>query len=340
MSETAAEAKAFSEGALVVLSIGKKSWSTRLTPQDMGLTEFPSNWKPGRRLLLPDEALQKVDAIEGQARRYLDSRSFQFGKRQARVKFRFVHVSKLRDTLETLKGYSVQYFEAVTSLVQDYEKLKKQMEHDYPEQWPALQKLYVDANAIEKDYYFFYEPAAMIFPDSMTVMKRYEIEQTEKRLKEAEAAKDANIGELRRQAEEHRRNLERDEHEFRQQAESRVDEFVEEAVKSLRELVVKTFQQITDKIKDKKSVIKTNVDSLREVIAHVRDMDFLNDQAFHRQLDQVRDLLDTTSDFKDNDAATAELNRVLNGTIAFVEKTTSEAAASAKKTYFARKLAI
>jgi len=323
-----------------VLSIGKKSWSTRLTPQDMGLTEFPQNWKPGRRLLLPDEALQKVDAIEGQARRYLDSRSFQFGKRQARVKFRFVHVSKLRDTLKTLKGYSVQFFEAVKSLVNDYEKLKLQMERDYPEQWPALQKLYIDASAIEKDYYFFYEPAAMIFPDSMTVMKRYEIEQTEKRLKEAEAAKDANIGELRRQAEDHRRTLEHDEREFRQQAESRVDEFVEEAVKSLRELVVKTFQQITDKIKDKKSVIKTNVDSLHEVIAHVRDMDFLNDQAFHRQLDQVRELLDTTSDFKDNDAATAELNRVLNGTIEFVEKTTNEAASSAKKTYFARKLAI
>lgn len=339
MSESA-EQKAFQDGSLVVVSIGKKSWATQLTPQDMGLKEFPANWKAGRRLILPNDALKNIDTIEGQARRYLDSRSFNFGKAQTRVKYRFVHLAKLFDTIHTLENYREQFFGAVKALKGDYEKLKEQMALDYPDQWPALEKLYPNVDDIDRHYYFLIETVQMTFPTGFSAMKNYELKRMEEILHEAEVGKAANLEDLRRQTEEHRRNLERMEKEQRDEAQGRVEQFVEEAVKSLRSKVVETFQQITAKIQDKKAVIKTNVDSLREVIAHVRDMDFLNDTAFHRQLDDVRQLLDTTTEFKDNNAATEALNAALSSTIKFVNDTTEKAAADARKTYFGRKLAI
>jgi hypothetical protein len=337
-----AEQKAFQEGALVVLSIGKKSWMTKLTAEDLGLKpeELPKNWKPGRKLLLPEEALAKVDTLEGQSRRYLDSRSFSFGQKKTRVKYRFVHLDKLYDTLVTLENYREQYFKAVQGLITDYDKLKQQMATEYPDQWPKLEKLYPKNDVIEQEYYFTIEPVEMTFPTGMTAMQRHQLAKIDRNLKEAEAAKVENIAELRRDAEQHRHNLARMEQEQRAAAQTRVEQFVEEAVKTLRGKVVETFQGIAEKIRDKKTVIKSNIDSMKEVIAYVRDMDFLNDSAFHRQLDQVRTLLDTTTDFKDNAAATTALDQALKDTIEFVNKTTDEAAASAKKTYFARKLAI
>lgn len=305
----------------------------------MGLNEFPANWKPGRRLILPEEALAKIDTLEGQSRRYLDSRSFLFGKR-IRAKHRFVHLSKLYETITTLEGYQKQYIEIVSALQKDYEALKRKMAADFPDQWSALEKLYIPVEAISDRYYFLIETVAMTFPTGMTVMHRYELDRIDKNLKEAEAAKALNLAELREQAAVHRANLERMEKESRVAAQERIDQLVEEAVTSLRGMVVKIFQSIADKIRDHKSIIKSNVDSMREVILHVRDMDFLNDQAFHRQLDQVRTLLDTTLDFKDNAQATAALDKTLSDTIAFINKTTEAATAAAKQTYFARKLAI
>ncbi len=326
----------------MVLSIGKKSWTTKLTPEDLGIKpeDLPKNYKPGRKLLLPEEALAKIDTIEGQSRRYLDSRSFQFGKKQTRVKYRFVHLGKLYDTLMTLENYQKQYFDAVDGLVKDYEALKAQMEKDFPEQWPRLKEQYVPTEHIRREYYFLVEPMEMTFPTGMTVMQRFELERIDRSLREAEVAQATNLAQLRMDADRHRQNLARLETEQRESAKDRVEQFVEEAVRSLRGKVVETFQSITDKIKDKKSVIKSNIDSMKEVIAYVRDMDFLNDAAFHRQLDQVRTLLDTTGDFKDNAQAVSALDKALSETIAFVNKTTDEAAASAKKTYFGRKLAI
>ena len=342
MPEVNKEMTAFQQGALVTISIGQKSWATTITPQDLGLAEFPANWKPGRKLLLPEEALQKISTIEGQARRYLDSRSFQYGRRKARVKFRFVEFRKLFDTILTLENYREQYFAAVKELKENYEALQKQMETDFPDQWSALSKMYPPFEQVEKAeaYYFLIDQAEMAFPSGLSAMQRYELEKIDKHLKEAEEAKVANLEELRRQAEANRQRLHRIAEEARREAEARVEEFVEESIKSLRGEVVKVFQQITEKIRDKKSLIKPNIDSMRAAIDRVKDMDFLDDVAFKQQLDQVKAVLDGTEQFKDNDAATAALNKVLGETISFVEKTTEAAVASAKKTYFARKLAI
>ena len=184
------------------------------------------------------------------------------------------------------------------------------------------------------------ETVEMVFPNAMTTMKKYELQEADARLKAAEVAHADNLEELRKQTQEHRDNLERMEKEQRASAEARIEQLLDEAVRALRSKVVDTFREITDKIRDKKSVLKSNMNSITDVIAYVKEMDFLDDASFHAQLDQVRELLDRTSEFKDNEAATAELDKLLSSTVEFVQKTTDEAVASAKKTYFARKLAL
>ena len=119
----------------------------------------------------------------------------------------------------------------------------------------------------------------------------------------------------------------------------RAEQFVENAVKQLRGKVVEVFTQITNKIKDGKSIIKTNLETIRATLHDVRRMDFIGDDAaFHAQLDRVQQLIDSGREFRDDAAAVRELNAVLQGAVTHINQTDANAIQKAKQTYFGRRL--
>lgn len=333
------ETRAYEDGALVVVSIGKKSWKMTLTPADFGMTEFPKNFEPGRRRLLPDDALCKIDLLEGQARRAADKFAFNFGLQNTRVKHRWIQISKLGLVLVTLDELKASYLAAVEDLITRYEEHKAKMKADFPDQWPFLEKAYIPKEAIAGEYYFEYEVINMVFPSQMSAVKKFELQQADLAVldrKRAEEMTQSELLELRRQ---HQERLDRILQQQQKMAVDRAEQFVEGAVRQLRGKVVEVFTQITDKIKDGKSIIKTNLDTIKATLHEVRRMDFIGDDAaFHAQLDRVQTLIESGREFRDDAAALRELNAALQGAVTHINTTDAAAVQKAKQTYFGRRL--
>lgn len=339
MSDLSREMKAFEEGALVVVSVGKKSWKMTLTPKDFGLEEFPKNFEPGRRRLLPDDALNRIDYLEGQARRAADKFAFNFGLQNTRVKHRWVQLSKLGLVLVTLDEIKANYFQAVSDLIEKYEEHKNKMKADFPDQWPFLEKAYIAKESIQDEYYFEFEVINMVFPSQMSAVKKFELQQADLAVLDREKAAAMTQQDLAKMRRDHQERLERILRQQQEMAVSRAEQFVENAVKQLRGKVVEVFQQITGKIKDGKSIIKTNLDTIRSTLHEVRQLDFIGDDAaFHAQLDRVQTLIDSGKEFRDDAAALRELDAALQGAVTHINTTDEAAVKKAKQTYFGRRL--
>lgn len=354
-SESSNETRTFQEGALVIVSIGKKSWSTQQTPEMYGLEKWPANYKPGRVLLLPEASLQKIDYLEGQARRSVDKFAFDFGLQDARAKQRWVHISKLGLVLVTLDQIKENFFQAVHELAEGYQALKAsmqaQVEADWvmmkdslnqphlPNPWPKIEAQYIDANSIRQHYYFSFQAINMTFPSGMSAVKRYEVQQADLAILDRERAEKMTAQELARLQAEHRARLERVLKEQQEIAISQTQQFVDGVVGQLRGKIVETFTNIMDKVRDGKPLIAVNLTRIRETLNEVRQLDFIgSDQAFHEQLNRVEALLNSGKSFKTDAAAAEELNQVLSGTVQFIADTNAAALAEANKTYFSRKL--
>lgn len=336
---TSKETKAFEEGVLVSVHIGKKSWKMSLTPADFGLTEFPKNFEPGRRRLLPEDALLKIDNIEGQARRAVDKFSFNYGNQNSRVKFRWVHMSKFMLVNGVLNELKANFEVAVDELVKNYEAHKEKMKTDFPDQWAFLEKAYIPAEAIKNEYYFDVTVLNVVFPNQLTAVKQYEIQQADLAVLDREKATKMTEAELAAMRTRYQNELQRTISQAKENAIKQSEEFVDNVVKQLRGKVVEVFQQITAKIKDGKSIIKTNLDTIRSTLHEVRRLDFIgNDAEFHQQLERVQKLIDSGKEFRDDASSVKELNAALAGAVDYINKTDATALLEARKTYFGRKM--
>lgn len=324
---------------MVMVSIGKKSWKTTLTPADFGLDKFPDNYDPGRRRLLPKEALDKIDFIEGQARRAVDKFSFSYGNLNSRVKFRWVHMSKFMLVNGVLNELKASFDVAVDELIANYEDHKKKMQADFPDQWAALQKAYIPVESIRGEYYFEVQVLNVVFPSQITAVKQFEIQQADLAILDRKKAEEMSQAELAAMRLRYQHELSRTINQAKDNAVRQSEQFVETVVRQLRGQVVNVFEQITDKIKGGKSIIKTNLDTIRATLHEVRQLDFIgNDAAFNEQLERVQALIDSGREFRDDSAAVKELNALLGATVNHINTTDAEAVANAKKTYFGRRL--
>jgi hypothetical protein len=351
------EKRAFQEGALVVLTIGGKTWQTTVSPHDYGLERFPATHKPSHKLLLPEDAIHKIAYEEGYARRALDKFSFNFGLSNVRVKHRWVHMDKLGLVLATLDECKEAFFKAVDELIEKYDEHKEtmrlQVAKEYQElktvlnnpnltdPWPGMQRLYPGKPEIRPVYYFEYTMINMTFPTGMSAIKRYELQQADLALLNRKKAEEMTQEELRRKEAEHRERLNRIMVEQQQIAVRRAEEFVEGVVVQLRGKVVEVFQNITERIREGKTIAKTNLESIRSALEEVRQLDFLgSDQDFHTQLNRVSTLIDSGRQFSSDSQATRELDAALNQTVDFINRTNDQALEQAKKMYFGRKINI
>lgn len=336
---SAKETKAFEEGVLVSVHIGKKSWKMSLTPKDFGMDEFPKNFEPGRRRLLPEDALNKIDNIEGQARRAVDKFSFNYGNINSRVKFRWVHMSKFMLVNGVLNELKANFEVAVNELVENYESHKEKMRTDFPDQWPFLEKAYIPKEAIIREYYFEITVLNVMFPSQITAVKQYEIQQADLAILDREKAQKMTAAELALMRQRYQDELQRTIKTAKDNAIRQSEEFVDNVVRQLRGKVVEVFQQITGKIKDGKSIIKTNLDTIKATLHEVRQLDFIgNDAAFHQQLERVQQLIDSGKEFRDDASAVRELNAAMQAAVEYINKTDAQALTDARKTYFGRKM--
>jgi hypothetical protein len=315
---------AFQDGYIVILNIGKKSWSTTLTPEMMGLKKFPDNWKPGRCVLLPAEHLSKIDHLEGVARRYLEKQSLTFGK-QSRTNFRFVRDEMIVETLIHLKELKTDYFGALEALIKARPSLQEKMKTDFPDQWNLLKGFYdIGDDFIRNQYYFNYASYEMTFPRNM------EAKNLEKLLRR-QKLEGRVTAEYRSKAEE---VLKEESEKAKQTAQT----FIDDTFRAIRGHAVKAFQEIGLSIQTGKDINKKHVDKIRGAIDYVRKMDFLGDAEFNQHMSSVEKMLDGTVSFKDNAQAVQELDKILKKTVDFVNKTIDSSASSMTSSYFARNL--
>ena len=342
---------------MVVLAIGGKTWQTAVSPKDYGLDRFPSTHKPAHKLLLPEKAIHKIAYEEGYARRVLDRFSFNFGLSNVRVKHRWIHLDKLGLVLVSLDECKEAFFKAVDEMVEKYDELKEEMrievEKDYQElkkvldkpdlidPWPGMQKLYPARSEIRPAYYFEYTVINMTFPSGMSAVKRYEVQQADLALLDRKKAEQMTQEELRRTEAEHRDRLSRIFEEQQRIAVRRTEEFVAGVVIQLRGKVVEVFQKITERIQGGKTIIRSNIDTIRSTLQEIRQLDFLgSDQNFHSQLNRIETLIDSGRRFDTDAQAIRELDAALKQTVDFVNQTNDAAVEQAKKSYFGRRLNI
>lgn len=312
--------RAFVDGVLFGLGIGKMSWTTKLIPQDLGLEKFPDNVKGGRMFLLPEEKLGSISKIESQARRHLDINSLHF-KVSARKEIRFVRKTHLVDVYEAIEKYEAEFWKAVDELIADYENMKLEMHKAFPQFKDKLDRHYIPASEIRAEYYFEYDLTEMSAPSDLKIAS----------LKDAiHDQEDAE----RRQA-----TLARIEADTRAKAEANVTKFVETTVRELRGEVVKVFGQLQEKIQSGEKLSKTNVDTMRGVIDRVKELDFLNDTSFHAQLDRVILRLEDQPRVEGKEMLEA-VAKAMGEAVTFVAQTTEQAVTDLTENYFSRAIVL
>lgn len=330
----------YANGVMVDVSIGKESWKQTLTPADFGLKEFPSNFEPGRRRLLPQSVLQEINFWEGRGRRAADAFAFEYGgESRGRTKLRWVPIGKAGLVVAALHEARENFFKAVQSLVDGYDEHKKKMEADFPDQWPALKTAYLPADQIEKAYYFTFRTLEMTFPNQMTAVQKFELDQADLAILDRERADKLNKEQLEALRQDYERRLQASIREQQERIVTEANQFVVTMTQTLRGKIVDVFAQITDKIKGGKTIIQTNLDTIRNTIQEIRQRsDVLGgDREFIAQLQRVQAIIDSPRSFKDDQMAIRELDAAMRSTVDYV-KTTDTVAADRAKTYFGRRL--
>ncbi len=338
-------AAAFTDGFLFTLSIGKQTWTISPTPDDFGLKEFPSIFKPGRMVMLPEKAIQTVDRLEGSARRFLDSRSFHFGE-DKRSGFRFVRLKFAVGVDLELRNRRTEFFKAVETLIDGLPGFKAEMRELYLKHWEHLKQLYPDTAEVQDNYLKreeHWERLAKFYPTAEEVRKRYRFTFGLHKMAFPDQFETASFQQLVRENEHDQEYLEHVElmkAESKRRIETEVTHFMQETVRTTRGEVVKVFQDMLAKVNSAKPLSKENVTKLKDVMANVRDMTvgFLDDADFTRQLERVENQLEGKEEFKEGTAASQALGTLFGDAIKQITSTTESAAIAVTETYFSRKL--
>lgn len=324
-------------GIRIGLHVCKAAWTAKPEPAEFGMKAFPEIFKPGRMMMLPDAALRDISLIESRARAYLDSRSHYSTAHLSG--FRFVHIKHAEDTILELADRRKAFLAAVDKLIEGYDEAKGQMKEMYFASWDKMGLDNIEATNGKRDE--FWARRLAVYPTPEQIRERYSFftEMTQTKFPEAlESIDFRNL--LRDQAvdAERQKHLEEEINYSKQQMERQVTEFVQSTVRGLRGQVVEIFQDLQKKVSDGEPLNKKNITSVREILEHVRDMDFLDDVDFKRRLDEVEHALGDRTDYNDDSEAAKALSEVLGNTIKFVTQTTDQTAVDISEHYFSRKL--
>lgn len=153
----------FNQGILMHLFVGKWTANKKLRQRDI-LAEGinPELIYLGHKKLLPREAQQRLQQIEGRARSYLDAHSLDFPIGKAK----YVYYRSLPQVVERLRRYKEDWDQAVDDLVEGYPEFQVQQ----------LERLDAQNHALA-DQEFTKVPSGYLRQEKMAELRTWEEEQ-------------------------------------------------------------------------------------------------------------------------------------------------------------------
>jgi hypothetical protein len=94
-----------------------------------------------------------------------------------------------------------------------------------------------------------------------------------------------------------------------------MEAFVKEAAVGLRGEIVKVFETIANKIRNKEVVSTTNLKTIKETIESFNGLDFLDDSKVKAHLAEVKKLVNSGADFRSDEEALERLNAAVTITL-------------------------
>lgn len=324
-------------GVQVGLHIEKVQWTAAPRPEEFGMLEFPEIFKPGRMMMLPDETLKDIALVESRARAFLDGKSHYSSSQLSG--FRYVHIRHAPETILELGERRKQFDAAIDKLVGGYEEAKLQMRQKYFESWDKMKLDDLPATAGKREEFWTKRMAEYPTVEHIRAKYKFFLELTQTKFPEAlESIDFRTVVRDQELNEEKQQRLEAEIAHSKAQLEISVTKFAQETVKELRGEVVKVFQDLQKKVASNEPLNKKNITAVRDIVNHVKEMDFLGDEDFKRQLDAVVTEIGGRSDYNDDSDAAKALAGVLGETVKFVTQTTETTAVNLTERYFSRKL--
>ena len=293
--------KLFSSGVLMQVHVSKWGMASKLAMADLKVEkELPSAlFQLGKKLLIPAEEKNKFERLEGKARAILGKHAFVFPIAQAH----FVPGNKIMTVLAELEEVKKEYNTQVDAFLANYEVLKAETIAKYPEYQDVLAPYYPPVAELRHKFGFRVSQFQVDFPKEMHEVSVQDV------LTQQDAKEEALTAYKRQMAEQYDQALET------------MHTFVNESVATLREEAAKVCSHVYQKIKRGEPVIRTNINTISEMITNFEAMNFFEDAQVAEQLGNLKRLVNSDADFRLDEAAVVNLSQALQSV---VEKATME----------------
>lgn len=287
----------FQDGYLVSVHVSKWGMGTQLNKDDLNIDAVPKLFKLGRKMLIDPKHLNAFSSIEGKARRYLYSNSYDFPVAEAH----FVPKRKMPEVIEKLNRFRLEYQELVDEFIVNYDEYKQAVLDEYPDLVDMLTPLYPAKATLPEKFGFRYSIFELSIPRKFDEVDIKAVYTREEALSEAKAEAKEEVD--RELAVQYRQSMEQ------------LTKFTEEAAKALRSQIVTLCQNIIGKIERKEILTRLTFNNVREEINNFRSLNFLDDQAVEAEIDKLEKLVDGGLDFKNDAEALQALNSSLNSVL-------------------------
>ncbi len=281
----------FLDGVLVSLDIHYWRGRVNLEPQDLGLQDVPDIFSLGRKWVVSKDALEEFGTIYARADWLTDRYAFPFP-----TKAHFVPYGVLPVVLKELGELKERFGKATETLMDNYERYRREMVLAHPQYRDALGRAYIAPPQLRRRFSFDY----LLFEVRMPSEVR--LRQLSTRQAEAEAAGRQDAG-----------------GEFRQQWARQMDEFVDRAVVSLRASVADALTQFNQRAANGEPVSGRGLGSIRRAVERFRELNFVGDDQVEAKLKELESLVPgSAKQYQDDGAAQAALQQGIASTLALL----------------------
>ena len=297
--------KLFQDGKLVQVHVSQWGMSYALSGTDLKLEKglktseaIPGFASLGKKKLMPDEVRLTFKRLEANARSFLNQNSHKFPVADAH----FVPQRKLPEVIVQLNKLKVAFDLATTEFILDYGVNKQKMLDLYPAHVASLEPCYPSAAMVASKFSFSISVYEVAVPSELKEVNLVGIQ-----------AENLAIAEMKKTYQAQMQT------QF-QESTAAMENFVKEATVALRGRVVETFQLIANKIANREVVTQTNIKSLRSIIEEFDELDFFDDDAVKAKLAEVKQMVNSGSDYRNNADAITKLQEVVGSVLATAGK--------------------
>ena len=290
----------FKSGKLVQVHVSKWNMSAPVQLKDLGIDisadqakKIPGFVTLGKKTLFTDEVRLKFSRIESAARAYLLANSHKFEVADAH----FVPQKALIKVIAQLEKFKEEYYVVVKDFLDNYEKYQEEMFIAFPGHKEKLIPFYPEIAKVKDKYSFSWTTYEVSFPQNLKSVSMTEVLAQNLAV---DAATKKYEAQMREQYQQHVKQME---------------EFVQASALAMRNKIVETFEVIAQKIQGKEVVNATNLKTLRNVMESFDALDFLDDEKVRKNLAEVKKLVNSGHDFKDDKAALERLGAAINTTL-------------------------